>query len=1237
MKKYKKHNKIVYLLALLLIVSIGYALMSTVLKLNGNVTIKSGTWDIYWDQNSIEVSSKSATQTQPTVSNDKLTISSDINLSKPGDFYEYTIDLVNAGTVDGMVNINSLIPTVIDEDENEIDMPDYIKYSITYYDGVEIEKNHILAKRVNASTPTREKYKIRIEFDRDIDNEDLNEDPEEISIETEVPYQQKDTNGIERNHITKHIITLDPNGGTVDPTTVEVALDAAVGNLPTPTRTNYVFDGWYKEIDGFGKVTNETIPESDTTYYAVWKLRLNNSTISPDSMTLEIDDKKKITIESETPIENYTFTSNNESIATVSESGLVTAVAPGETTITVTGETSHDTATITVIVNKPIYTIYFNTNEGTVEPSSKTVVMDEEIGELPTPIRRNYRFDGWYTYDNEKIEEDYIVTNNITLRARWTALPTWTISFNSNNGSSVSNIKVAKGYAIGELPTSTKNGYELEGWYTDTSYTTKVTEETVPTSDTTYYANWLETYECTKNKNIMSFSSEICEDNVNVTLDSGTKCKRAINLHQEECVSGSGSNCHNLGYTKYGVKGTTTITYGSCGIAGGQMQSGDAFTCDVNGDGIFDEEHERFYYVSDYFDTKNKMFDNNTATLIYYNNVTSGLSCNNDKFSYSSGNKTPEPNIAKQQLPSTSNWTNVSLRNTSRAILAEKGTNHNMTSVYAGTLPSSYSYSSYAARLLTAQEIMDGCGLSVIDADDSKFNNCDYLLENTTFSDITMKVSGYLIETQTDYRNVFYASHYVDGNSRGVDDTFVDEKVAGVRPAIDVPKSAINIGNRTHYIINFNANGGQVDKHSKSIDLGSAIGELPTPTRENYTFSGWYTGITDGTEVTSETVPSTDMTLYAHWIEKPHYTITFNYNGGSSDMGETSRDVYVGDKIGVLPTGTKHNYILDGWYTGLTDGIKIDETYEPTDNEIIYAHWKDNELETTLSVSKCTANENVTIPSGTVCKRAIRLHQEKCEQDDVELYCSGAGYTVNGSKRTKTITYGNCGTQGILNSGDAFTCDVNGDGTFDEVTERFYYVSDYFNTSTLEFENDTAVLIYYGNVSEGSVNDKEYKYGNDISNGPTNAITHLPTTSQWSNVSLKNTTRTIYSENNTHHNYNDSGNKPLPTNFDYSGYAARLLTGQELMKSCNFDNLYLPENATSYLGKYDRYNYLFERTVYAFPTAISNSYWLETAHYDLADTGIELSGTGRGTSISPITYHSYVRPVIEVPVNKISY
>ena len=137
-------------------------------------------------------------------------------------------------------------------------------------------------------------------------------------------------------------------------------------------------------------------------------------------------------------------------------------------------------------------------------------------------------------------------------------------------------------------------------------------------------------------------------------------------------------------------------------------------------------------------------------------------------------------------------------------------------------------------------------------------------------------------------------------------------------------------------------------------------------------------------------------------------------------------------------------------------------------------------------------------PKGKIiCKRATTLHTEKCTQTDDSMFCSGAGYTTSGSKGTSTITYGNLGTSGTLTTGDSFDCDVNGDGEYNPGTERFYYVSDYYNTSTKSFEKDTAVLIYYNNVSAGSPNNNTtYAYDSSGENwhGPRTAISQLPTT-----------------------------------------------------------------------------------------------------------------------------------------------
>lgn len=73
--------------------------------------------------------------------------------------------------------------------------------------------------------------------------------------------------------------------------------------------------------------------------------------------------------------------------------------------------------------------------------------------------------------------------------------------------------------------------------------------------------------------------------------------------------------------------------------------------------------------------------------------------------------------------------------------------------------------------------------------------------------------------------------------------------------------------------VTFDANEGQLDSSeiTKTVFYGEKFGALPTPTREYYNFSGWFTEKNDGKRVTEETeVNSTeDIILYAHWEQKP--------------------------------------------------------------------------------------------------------------------------------------------------------------------------------------------------------------------------------------------------------------------------------------------------------------------------------------------------------------------------------
>ena len=95
------------------------------------------------------------------------------------------------------------------------------------------------------------------------------------------------------------------------------------------------------------------------------------------------------------------------------------------------------------------------------------------------------------------------------------------------------------------------------------------------------------------------------------------------------------------------------------------------------------------------------------------------------------------------------------------------------------------------------------------------------------------------------------------------------------------------------YTVNFNANGGVVTPTSKLVTYDAAYGGLPTPTRDGFTFTGWYTAASGGNQVTASTIMTIagSHTLYAHWTESP-YVIAFNGNGSTSGSMANMSMVY---------------------------------------------------------------------------------------------------------------------------------------------------------------------------------------------------------------------------------------------------------------------------------------------------------------------------------------------------------
>lgn len=72
------------------------------------------------------------------------------------------------------------------------------------------------------------------------------------------------------------------------------------------------------------------------------------------------------------------------------------------------------------------------------------------------------------------------------------------------------------------------------------------------------------------------------------------------------------------------------------------------------------------------------------------------------------------------------------------------------------------------------------------------------------------------------------------------------------------------------YTLYFNANGGNVSETSRSVTYNSSYGSLPTPTRSDHTFLGWFTEANGGTQVSNTTrIGNSNVTVYAHWQLTP--------------------------------------------------------------------------------------------------------------------------------------------------------------------------------------------------------------------------------------------------------------------------------------------------------------------------------------------------------------------------------
>ncbi len=275
----------------------------------------------------------------------------------------------------------------------------------------------------------------------------------------------------------RYKIDLDPNNGQVNPASIWVDKYEAVSNLPTPTKKDAIFDGWYTEDGTLFK--NGSTVKSDLKLKARWKY----------NVTFVVDSKE---VAKNTVIENNTIGSVFNP--------LLNPVKNGRTFYRWEDDSGNPINSNTK-VTRPIkahavwnYVITFKANGGIVQGKDFSVYQVNPNSQFdfsntaPTPIRLGCQFAGWYS-GGTKYSGLMTVNSDLVLTAKWSCK----VSFIDKN-KTLKSITLEAGSKIGEqFPSLSKDGvhkgYSYTLVWTD-YYGSVVTKDTTVSANLNVYVNW---------------------------------------------------------------------------------------------------------------------------------------------------------------------------------------------------------------------------------------------------------------------------------------------------------------------------------------------------------------------------------------------------------------------------------------------------------------------------------------------------------------------------------------------------------------------------------------------------------------------------------------------------------------------------------------------------------------------------------------------------------------------------
>lgn len=282
-------------------------------------------------------------------------------------------------------------------------------------------------------------------------------------------------------------INFNGNGGSAV-SAKTVYYNGTYGELPASERTGYTFAGWFTAASGGDQVTSSTnvTLTADQTLYAHW---------IPQKFTVTFKDGGT-TVSTKT----VTYDSTYGDLPARSKTGYI---FNGWYTAKSGGNKIYSTNRVAITANQTLYaqwtavkvTVTYDLNGGNGENYTRSIAYGSTYGKVDDPTRTGYDFCGWYDGNDfiRQITETTLMekTYDHTLYAKWEE-KTFTVSFDSQGGSSIEPITVKYSYGYGNLETPQKAGYTFDGWFTEPTGGEKVDQYTkiTLTADQTLYAHW---------------------------------------------------------------------------------------------------------------------------------------------------------------------------------------------------------------------------------------------------------------------------------------------------------------------------------------------------------------------------------------------------------------------------------------------------------------------------------------------------------------------------------------------------------------------------------------------------------------------------------------------------------------------------------------------------------------------------------------------------------------------------